>query len=583
MTDEPAGSVPGSAGQDGTGAPRRPADRIQAADFASGGIADEMSAGPGLAAGVEDAWQQGLAALSDDELIGVLRAARRLASRAAALEWSAVADLVGRRQAAGEVLGAPRPGEVADAEVAAALTLTRFAAAHLQDVALGVARLPGVMKALTAGRIDPPKATVIAAETTGLSDVAAGAVGAAVIRDAPGQTTGQLRAACRQAVLIADPSAAWRRKEAALKQARVELWHEPSGTAALAGRDLPAAQALAADRHLAAAARWLKGQGVDATVSQLRAQAFVTLLAGQSLHSLLPPPTAPDRPAPAPSASAEPPAPCCSGPPGTGTSSTPHEGGVPGTGAGPVLAGSVNLTLPLATWLGWSESPGLVPGFGPLDAADSRALAAMLARHPATRWCLTLTGPGGEAAGHACARHRPGPPFSGPRSSGHPPPAPAADSRPGTGPGRGTATPSAGPGPGNAGPPAGTGPPGLAAIAAWLSRLHPEPLGTVPCDHTLASPGYHPPRHLQHLARLRNPVCTHPGCRHPAGRCDLDHTIAYEKGGRTCLCNLGPRCRYHHQVKQAAGWTLTQPRPGTFLLVTPSGRTYTTTPPAYPG
>ena len=154
---------------------------------------------------------------------------------------------------------------------------------------------------------------------------------------------------------------------------------------------------------------------------------------------------------------------------------------------------------------------------------------------------------------------------------------------PGTGTGPRPATPSAGPGPGNAGPPAGTGPPGLDAIAAWLSRLHPEPLGTVPCEHTLASPGYHPPRHLQHLARIRNPVCTHPGCRHPASRCDLDHTIVYEKGGRTCLCNLGPRCRYHHQVKQAAGWTLTQPRPGTFLLVTPSGRAYTPTPPAYPG
>ena len=225
MSDEPTGS--GSAGQDGACDVRGPAARIKAADFAASAIADGMAAGPELAAGVEDVWQQGLAALSDDELIGVLRAARRLASRAAALEWSAVADLVTRRQAAGEVRGGPRPGELADAEVAAALTLTRFAAAHLQDVALGVARLPGVMKALTAGRIDPPKASVIAAETTGLSDVAAGAVGAAVIRDAPGQTTGQLRAACRQAVLIADPSAAWRRKVAAVKQARVELWHEP--------------------------------------------------------------------------------------------------------------------------------------------------------------------------------------------------------------------------------------------------------------------------------------------------------------------------------------------------------------------
>ena len=511
-----------------------------------------MPAGPELAAGVENVWQHGLSALSDDELIGVLRAARRLASRAAALEWSAVADLVARRGAAGETLGAPRPGELADAEVAAALTLTRFAAAHLQDVALGVTRLPGVMKALTAGRIDPPKATVIAAETAGLSDVAAGAVGAAVIRDAPGQTTGQLRAACRQAVLIADPSAARRRKEAALKQARVELWNEPAGTAALAGRDLPASQALAADRNLAAAARWLKSHGVEATVSQLRAQAFVTLLAGQPLHSLLPLGAESASPAPAPSASPDPASPVAVS---AGPSSTPHQGGAAAGDTGPVLAGSVNLTLPLTTWLGWSESPGLVPGFGPVDAADSRALAAMLAGHPATRWCLTLTGPGGEAAAHACARHRPGPPPSHPSSCGHPPPDPAPGSRPAlgsdpapgsrpaAGPGHGAAVSPAGVGSGNPGPPGDSGAPGLAAIAAWLSRLHPGPLGATPCDHALASPGYHPPRHLQHLARIRNPVCTHPGCRHPASRCDLDHTTAYDQGGRTCLCNLGPACK----------------------------------------
>jgi hypothetical protein len=40
---------------------------------------------------------------------------------------------------------------------------------------------------------------------------------------------------------------------------------------------------------------------------------------------------------------------------------------------------SVNLILPMATWLGWSQPPGDVPGSGPLDAKDSRALADLLA------------------------------------------------------------------------------------------------------------------------------------------------------------------------------------------------------------
>jgi hypothetical protein len=34
----------------------------------------------------------------------------------------------------------------------------------------------------------------------------------------------------------------------------------------------------------------------------------------------------------------------------------------------------VNLTMPLATWLGLSDAPGHVTGFGPLDADDSRDL-----------------------------------------------------------------------------------------------------------------------------------------------------------------------------------------------------------------
>ena len=51
--------------------------------------------------------------------------------------------------------------------------------------------------------------------------------------------------------------------------------------------------------------------------------------------------------------------------------------------------------MPLAAWLGWTQSPGEVPGFGPLDAADSRTLAGLLAQGPASQWCVTLTSPAG--------------------------------------------------------------------------------------------------------------------------------------------------------------------------------------------
>ena len=67
-----------------------------------------------------------------------------------------------------------------------------------------------------------------------------------------------------------------------------------------------------------------------------------------------------------------------------------------------------------------------------------------------------------------------------------------------------------------------------------------------------------------------------------AARCDDDHTIAYDQGGRTCECNLSPLCRRHHRAKQAEGWKLTQPTPGTLTWTLPHGRSYTTTPGTYP-
>ena len=65
-----------------------------------------------------------------------------------------------------------------------------------------------------------------------------------------GKTPGQLRAAAGRAVLKADPSAARKRREEAQKDARVQLWREDAGTAALCGFGLPPDAALAADQRI---------------------------------------------------------------------------------------------------------------------------------------------------------------------------------------------------------------------------------------------------------------------------------------------------------------------------------------------
>ena len=240
--------------------------------FAAGGPLDQLEPGPVLAGFAAEAWDGGLAVLSDDELIGVLSAARRLTSWATALELAAVAGLGSRRAADARAAADQRQCDHIGDEVAAALTLTCRAADRLVSLAAGVTRLPAVAAALAAGRIDLPKAIIFTDELAGLGDVEAAAVAALVAADAPGLTTGQLRGVLHRAVLALDPDAARKRRERAQRDARVECWTEPAGTWSLAGRDLPPAAVLAADQHIDTAARDLKAAGVGGTLEQLRAR-----------------------------------------------------------------------------------------------------------------------------------------------------------------------------------------------------------------------------------------------------------------------------------------------------------------------
>jgi hypothetical protein len=63
---------------------------------------------------------------------------------------------------------------------------------------------------------------------------------------------------------------------------------------------------------------------------------------------------------------------------------------------------------------------------------------------------------------------------------------------------------------------------------------------------------------------------------------DFEHNTPYEAGGRTCLCNGGPKCRYDHRLKQQAGWKVDQLADGIFRWTTPAGRSYDTEPTRYP-
>jgi hypothetical protein len=464
VSNDQAGSNDGDhANSSGTAAVTPAADHADGGDtaaglvatgagFAQGGVADVMPPGPVLAGLADRASQGGLGRLDDDELIGVLSAWQRLGAWAAAGLLSATSELVARREAEGRATGDGRMLEHVVDEVALALTLTGYSAGRVLGLALALNRLPLTRTALAAGRIDERRAALIADELSGLDDEHAAAVEASVIGDAPGLTTGELRPVLRRAVIAVDPAAARRRKEQALKDARVEVYSEPSGTASLAGRDLRPAEVLAADKNLTALAMDMKNAGTPGTMDQLRALAYLHLLSGQPAETLFT--TGQDSPgSPGTGTTGAPGTPGATGPSDAGPPSTSTTGapGTPGTGtagdgtAGPgtagmtapgrgprSLRGSVNLTMPLETWLGWSQSPGQVPGFGTIDSDDSRALAARLAAYPGNQWCITLTDRAGYAVAHGCSTTGPGP-------YPEPDPGPAPRAGPGPSPGPGPA------------------------------------------------------------------------------------------------------------------------------------------------
>jgi hypothetical protein len=92
---------------------------------------------------------------------------------------------------------------------------------------------------------------------------------------------------------------------------------------------------------------------------------------------------------------------------------------------------------------------------------------------------------------------------------------------------------------------------------------------------------YRPPTSLANLVRGRDVTCRFPGCRQPAHRCDLDHTVPYP-AGPTSAANLTSLCRHHHLLKHRAGWIVRQHGNADVTWTSPADRSYTTRPPTHP-
>ena len=214
-----------------------PAEQLTLAGFAQGGQADTMAPGPLLATIVDTVTGEdgaGLAGCSDDQLMGIISAARRMESRAA---WTQLAAL---REYAARHCGTRPADEFAPEELAFELHLTPQSAAEQMDYAGTVARrLPQAFAALAAGRIHAVHLRILEDETRVLSDQDAATADKLLAEAAPGMTFGELRHAAHKLILKLDPEAARKRKEAARAEAHVRPFRERSGNAGMVAANCP--------------------------------------------------------------------------------------------------------------------------------------------------------------------------------------------------------------------------------------------------------------------------------------------------------------------------------------------------------
>ena len=270
----------------------------------------------------------------------------RVEANASARKHAAIAELIRRRPAPGAAVDGPAQmpeswDEFAGRELGAVLGVSAGDAGEMLDLAWYLeVSLPGTKAAFWAGVLSRDKAALIAGAVALLDPAEARAAEAMVLGRAGSLTPAGLRAAIRRAVMDVSPGHAKKRREHMAKRTRVERWAEDSGNAGLAGRELPPAEVLAADQRVTAWAQELRKAGLDGSLDQLRAQAFLDLLLGTDSR---PPASRPD------------------------TTRTPAPAGPVAGVIPPGFAARVNMTIPAVTILDLADRPGEMAGIGPID------------------------------------------------------------------------------------------------------------------------------------------------------------------------------------------------------------------------
>ncbi|MGH8949465.1 MAG: DUF222 domain-containing protein, partial [Acidimicrobiia bacterium] len=281
--------------------------------------------------------------LSGFDRVSLLQARSRLIAH---LQAEQLADIQSVNDAITELTNDSEPDleHVFDAtasEISAALSLTRRASEVQVDLAYRLcACLPHVWTALSEGVIDLPRARVLADQTTHLPRNLARQVCDTALERAGSQTTGQIRAWIQRLIISIDPASARDRYEEKLGERRVMCEPTDAGTADIHASDLPADRANAAMGRINRLAHTAKRNGDRRCIDLIRADIFLDLLTGS------------------------------------------HEETNGADGA------VVDIKADLPTLLGLAETPGEIPGWGPVIADVTRQLDA---NTPDAEWRFGIT------------------------------------------------------------------------------------------------------------------------------------------------------------------------------------------------
>ncbi|MEV6767277.1 DUF222 domain-containing protein [Nocardia sp. NPDC051030] len=432
-------------------------------------------------------------------------------------------------------------GEDAATEIGIALKVSQRAADGLIGLGLGLdQRYPAVREAFSDGRLDLARVRAISDTFAAVAEELVAVLEPRIVPYAENAEPQRIRRTLRRWLLEADPEGQAVRRKAAEAERYVKVTAAEDGTARLEGV-LPAAGGQALFERLREMAVSQCCGDDPRTTSQRRADALVALADGSGRLTCR-----------------------------CGKSDCPRTDlAAPAAVARKAL---VQVGVSAETLMGVRDNPGLLAGFGAIDADLARQIArhARFDVHTETAVGLPAYVAVPASVGTACTASASADTAMDVRAAATVDTAVTAS----------VSVDSA------VDVPASVGTAATAAVAADVSMdITARASVDGGADVGLR---YRPAARVAARVRALDGGCRAPGCGVPASGSDLDHQERFDhrdpgNGGRTVEGNLGCRCRRHHRLKTLAdnglnGWQVIHHRDRRVEWRTPSGGSITTTP-----